>query len=466
MGQQTLYLIFVQAIDNVNKLRKQMMKYSFIIMVCLLGELLLIPLGIKSQLSIIESGQYFLGGNLIETGTAISISADNVILDLRDHIIAGSTGIFIDSNVSDVIIRGGFILSTADHGVSISESCNSIELSDIVISGCPKRAIELLGTSANPIDNIFMENISIDRCATSTAFADSVFFMNYVRNLTFLRSRIVASGNSFRDIDLLHIENSMKSQFLDSNLTDNQGTSLIGANLIDSDGIYFSNFELLNNCATDLSGSFSAFCLNGESLSHVFENCLVLTNSSLNVCSCFDIQENSVGNYFEACELIGNIGNNFSGFSLIGSGEPRNTHANIFKNCKVLHNIALGAGEKSLGFFIQGADNGTILNSLITNNLAKSGESVGILFDTTLGGRNWVLKNNQIDENCGGTDMDSYGVYLITGTGNFFTQNVAFNNGSLIGNQLNGLPSGSTTQVVASNLNSSSAPWTNIASVP
>src|ERR1700738_5329496 len=72
----------------------------------------LIPGG-TAVYTISNEGSYYLGGNLsIASGNAITVAANNVTIDLQGFELVGtggSTGVLINSGVSNVTVRNGTI---------------------------------------------------------------------------------------------------------------------------------------------------------------------------------------------------------------------------------------------------------------------------------------------------------------------------------------------------------------------
>ena len=90
--------------------------------------------------SIASSGVYELTNDIVYTGTAtntaITINANNVTLDLKDHVIRGGTmGIHVLSGVQNITIKNGTIRDMEMHGVFLYDA-SFVELENVVVLEC------------------------------------------------------------------------------------------------------------------------------------------------------------------------------------------------------------------------------------------------------------------------------------------------------------------------------------------
>lgn len=124
---------------------------------------------------ITTSGTYKVTQNIvfnpITSAAAITINADNVVLDLQCFSItqgnatANVDGISISSNHKNIIINQGALKNFSRNGISVASGCNNLVYSDITISNC-LRGISCVGTAVSPIQ--IMQIFGLDLLANHT----------------------------------------------------------------------------------------------------------------------------------------------------------------------------------------------------------------------------------------------------------------------------------------------------------
>jgi hypothetical protein len=141
-------------------------------------------------LTISASGSYYLTGNLaVATGTAITINADNVTVDLNGFTIsssaspANSTGILINGLRRDVTIKNGHILGTTTFSggtftsggfvggiASLNTTSTNLRISEVSVAGIGGTCIDLSASTRNMVDRC-----TVSVCSTSGIVAGRVY---------------------------------------------------------------------------------------------------------------------------------------------------------------------------------------------------------------------------------------------------------------------------------------------------
>lgn len=411
------------------------------------------------------SGKFTLGFDLLETGTdAIIIQANNVVLDLDDHIVSSdNNGIVVKAGTSGVVVFNGFVAGTPGTAILIEENCRSILFQGVSVSQCAGPGIELLGTStADTIFNAGFRNITLNALALSPA-TTNVINMQFCNNILFDGLILNGCGTSLNNLTLMNAHNSRVITCDSAIMTNNKGANLIGVDLSTTSSSIFRDVNLYSNEAD--GGILTGFCLTTSSQENVFSLCNIFSSSVTDGDAVgFLIEDASAKNIFSECRVSGMVANNVTGFRLTGNTDPSDVVQNLFNQCAALDNFALTGTV--IGYDINNADDGSIIESFAADNRAPQGLAAGLRFTMSGGGTRWNINGNRFTRNIGLSDADSFGVLLLTGTENLFIQNVAFANGDTPGNQLFGVYSGSVTEVDVTNLNSVMAPWTNMAITP
>ena len=204
-----------------------------------------------------QPGFISLGDDINESGFDLfQITASNVILDLSEHIISnGNSGVVIDSDLSNIIIRNGTITNQANHGISIGQNCSTIRIENLTVSSCGKNGVkvesgvvgmfitdsflsdvtqaaisikedtenirmknltinhcggpaaELIGSSiGNRVRDVLLEEITTSFCSFSSTYSH-VFCIQYGENITLDSINITNGGNTLCDVRLIELEN-------------------------------------------------------------------------------------------------------------------------------------------------------------------------------------------------------------------------------------------------------------------
>jgi hypothetical protein len=121
----------------------------------------------SAPFTISSSGSYYLTQNLVvSTGTAITIAASRVSLDLNGFTITSTsatpngTGVFVNGDLRDITIQNGSIAGTVTHngsaftgggfqnGISFGGTPSGVRVANVSVSGCGTDGI-LLPTGGN-----------------------------------------------------------------------------------------------------------------------------------------------------------------------------------------------------------------------------------------------------------------------------------------------------------------------------
>ncbi len=142
--------------------------------------------------TISASGSYYLTKNLTATGTAISISADDVTLDLSGFTLTGSgsgtySGIYMNGR-KNVEIRNGAIRAFA-YGINdASSSGKNHRIIGIRVNSCLWRGIYIVGSSCLVRDCIVSDTANTDTAGS--------FYGIYISSGAITDCQVTGTGNS------------------------------------------------------------------------------------------------------------------------------------------------------------------------------------------------------------------------------------------------------------------------------
>ena len=360
------------------------------------------------------------------------------------------------------MLSNGFSTSVNGVGILLQDNIVGLRTINWTMFGCGDSAIQCNGTSLTPVSNILLESIVTSACSflSTSSTVIGVNFGNdvYMRNCT-----INSGGNGTTPLSIVRVANSGGFLFENSSLTDNQASELVGIDLISSASCLCQNIFLTTNNAT--TGDCTGISLSSNSSYNTIENFKILAASAPSGANYgINLQSGSAANYMSGCQITNLLGINVYGIIFTGTGSPSNTIHNTIINSSVIRGTAT-TGEM-VGVEINGADQSTVQNCLITDNNSQFGIAAGLRFNVAAGGTDWNINNNNITRNNGVDTGNSYGILQQTGSDNLFLQNFAYNNGMTSGNQLNGVPSGSVLAVNSTNLTTALSPWANLTIIP
>jgi hypothetical protein len=427
--------------------------------------LIFLSSAITNAMIISEPGQYVIGQDIISFGTdVVTITTSNVNLNLGNRaLLGGNNGIVIDSGLTNISISDGYIANVLGSGIIVGQDCSIINIKNMIFGYCAERAIDIQGSStANNVRTVFFENITTFSSSFSP-LATAVFNADFAHELYFKNCIFLNNGSSLPSIGIMRFNHCSECQVAGLQCNSNMGYAVTGIDLIHGENNIFLGCSFIDNVAAGSGGASIGVRLSGNALYNAFGNCLMLTNSAQEGNSFgFYLDYSSQKNIFQNCQ-IGSLYSydNAIGFLVTGSGVPSNTFDNIFVNIDLANMFALTGS--SLGWFIDNADNCSIESAQVAYLQSNSLVSAAIMFSDPVGGSEWHVRNSSFVHNKGFNDANSYGVFVQTGTNNFFVKNYASNNGIIPANQFNGVPINSVSQVTLDNLNTVFSPFTNLA---
>ena len=376
--------------------------------------------------NISKKGTYTLSSDIVaqekissgaENGFII-ISANDVILDLNCFTLSNSssnngvTAIIIDSGVSHVIIKNGFIgISSGSgnfaSGILCRDSCTDITLENIIVEkivdGSP---ISFVGTSGNEIRNITLRNIASSDHSGATPHAFLCTYTNSVNienvTLNFTTSTTTFTACDISNCNNISINNGSASfnsgsggqtalwkctnsktitlQNLEANHNDNSSPgNLAGVypfyfDTVDS--IQAEQFHIKNN-ANFINGIYASSVNEA-----VFENVYIHANSTeadnniagLLYNNCFDI---NIINLHISKTMNNNVDESPVSLVKTSGVESSGTNANITLNqCNITNNKSINGPV--FGVQCTATPDLSIENSFINNNSSNNNYFQGI----------------------------------------------------------------------------------------
>lgn len=328
------------------------------------------------------SGIVVIGGDLVESDTAIVIAANDVTLDLAGHIITstGSDGIVIEPGLQNIKIMNGTISNVPGTGLVVGEGCSNISINSINILSCDTAAMDFRGTSGNEIIRSRLSNIQISQSSTSVT-ASEVIHLNYTYDFQWQTGFIVENGNVSAPLSVVKIENSNRCSFLSVRVRDNIASSLICFDCATSQNCSFRSCIVVDN--SGVSG-FTGFLFNGStSINHICESCEVSSNlvtGSLTGPLYGYRFVQAQGIKLSGCSAFNNVNSGTLATSHIFGFYLDQAQACSFMRCNAFYNTAPNAGaHNAAGFFIGttgGAGTGvkrcTFIGNEATGNASNS----------------------------------------------------------------------------------------------
>ena len=378
-----------------------------------------------ADLIITTSGTYLLSDDILASGDAtngtIRIQSSYVTLDLGGCFIrqtdatANCTGIVVDANFTNLVIKNGTISGFTLNGISVGANCSKININNLIIENCTTAGAAGAGiTVASGCSNVSVDSILISNCASSgiifNTVVDSVVsnfkmttigatsssyglslsscnriqvFNGSISNSSvtngFLGFRINNSNNSFfKDLFVARCTNIVTLGCFYLNQA--SGCKLINCNIIDCSSIGLSGIEIntVSNCQFDQCSMFN----NSGSFAYGF----LIANSSGNVINQFRV-----------------IGNSFSNFQAIRFSNVGISYNNIFTECIISKNSTSGifygiTDELSNKY-------NTFLNCIVSNNTSSGNLAVG-LYGQNAAFSSWVVQDCLFEYNNGNTDAN------------------------------------------------------------
>lgn len=418
--------------------------------------------------SITQTGIYVLGDNLASTplgaGNIVNITSSDVVLDLNNEVIfqtnavASVDAIVVNAGLTNVTIKNGTIRQVTGQGIVINSSCSNIRLQNVTLENCGLRGINFAGAAApNQIIDSFIDGCTVRNCANGAA-GDFGLWLQQVSKTKITNCVFdgIGSGSTVAGTVVVAIEadNCASLNFDTIQIAGCISPVVTGVRLNPASNCAFTNCLFMQSSGNTATGVFG-FRLSGASVANVFQNCTVLNNTNVSVGFNPD-NSTAANNLFLGCNVLGNTGTTlpFIGFSLQATG--------MLLDCNSAANSTTSG--TCFGYQLNAANNGLLLRCVGNNNTSTATVAVGL--NIIGASATWVINLCQFSNNLGNVAANSFGVRIVSGVTNLFTQNVAFNNRTTAANQLNGVPAGSQTAANSTTLATPTVPWTNMQIIP
>lgn len=441
------------------------------------------------QQTISQPGLYSIGSDITyfpptSNDTIIRISANNVTLDLADHIISqgnttsGLNAIIVDPNLSNITIQNGTLQNITGTGIVIQQNASFVTLSNITTLSCTM-AFDFAGTVNNTINDCTIQDCSVVQCSQgpqllATRFAQCL-------RLTMRNSFLNNNGSFTHNLQVVRLENAQQHTYQNIIINGNNAlTAIRGFSLNNVSNSTFEQCIVQNNVASNSGATNIGFEMedNGNSTGNIFNNCVALANTATNsgaTAKGFAILSNNNYNTFQNCKAILNSSNDISASFTIS----QNT-GNIFIECLADRTLSTTAcqgfdiGQCTACNFIRciisnsQGDSVTGMNFNACNDCLTTGcivvGQVGQTSSTGINNSNSsqnVFSDNLAARNQATLAANSSGYILNNDNSSPYIKNIALRNGSLIANQYVGFNASQINSAVLSNPNSITQPWTN-----
>ncbi|MBT3455891.1 right-handed parallel beta-helix repeat-containing protein [bacterium] len=298
---------------------------------------------IGQQCSITTAGTYLLETSISYTdpgdgsNSAIKICSSNVILDLNGQHITFSSSACTDPD-------------SAMCGIIIEEGCHDITIKNATISGFPGYGIKVNGSSTSNLNNITLENITVNNCSSGIK-------ASYTNNGT-IKSCTTNNNSNSCDFSAygIHLENCTSTKI--EECTSNQNSSekkVYGIYVNNGEEIFIDKCTCKSNSAKKNSYGIN---LKNTSTSHVL-GCTIANNLST--------KKNSYGIKVSSSEFCTLKENTIHRNKTNGTGESYGLYLNSSQRLTVEGNTV---EHNVFGFF----DNETESSSLFIKNIAYCNE--------------------------------------------------------------------------------------------
>ncbi len=353
-------------------------------------------------LTITQPGHYILCEDIaLNSGDAVTIDADFVMLDLNGKSISGSftDGVIINHDHHDIVIKNGNLAGFSNTGILLNYGCYHIDIENLNISNTScAYGMQFVGFGSAGIHDCSIKNCKLTELTTT----GNVWHGIYCYDIQVLNSHF----NSNLAQNIIRLENSKKTRFIECQLNDNElagDTVMYVLNLQNTDSAIFDCCTFNTNQSTQSNQGFDCIYFYNAHGS-VIKNCIFNNNSSQRNFSALNFQSNSSGNTVQSCLISDNIGlNNARGIALLSPN-------NLIERCLIQaisgENAAFGIGI--VASFGGSANNNSILTTdifdvesggnayginIISNTVKNTLVKGCLLFNNTTYG----LKNNGTD---------------------------------------------------------------------
>jgi hypothetical protein len=351
-----------------------------------------LPITISSpgRYILVEHASYNASG----AGSAITINSSNVILDLLNFNlsqqggIASVNGISVASGLTNIVIKNGCIKDFSHVGVSVGSGCSQVVCSGLTFGNCGNRCLELVGSSASPIQIGTVKDCTFLASCTLTT-ADNVVTLSHCLDFELEHCNIHNNGSTAASgsLAMININNSHRCKISTVETHNNIGnTDLRGISLKQSHFNVFKNCMISTHLAWGNNSAAYGIILEGNSTStaNIFLECAT-ANLTGTVVDGFLSSTNCDDNNFICCKSLSHKANSTSG--IVHGFRCITNSRNQFIECIASHNTAPSSTVASpfhgaYGFKID-TTTGTYVRKCIANDNTASARATGFFFGAT-----------------------------------------------------------------------------------
>lgn len=355
----------------------------------------------------------------VTSTTLIKITSSNVRLDLYGRSLSQKlpstknvTGIYIENNLSNVIIENATIDSLTGTGIIVGENCFNITLQNISLSKVYKGGISIQDNT----DTVFIHNCSVSNatCSNQNNIGIELSKVTHAHIDYCSVSNLIAYEPY--NIYCIFLKECTNCSIFHNATNGCRGKSIIGFAFNQCANCIMENNESNGNKATD---GYATGLYVVNSISNTFNTYIALNNTgSINGYG-IQVKGNSYFNTFESCTL----GNNSSSGTGSGYGvDIKNGHSNQFHFISSFGNSGGSSTEsEGVGIKLDSTTGIIIENSSLHYNNGGTGIGYGILLQNC---QKCIVENNKIYYNQGVTD--AYGIKEESLSSSYIASNIVF----------------------------------------
>lgn len=341
--------------------------------------------------TITKPGYYLLTETIISetrNGAIVVIASNDVILDLHGNTITQSSdatnvdGIFINNNLTNIVIKHGIIRKTTGNGLEISSGCSNISLEDITVIECNRTGILFNGSAQALIKNSTLKECLVSGTTSTTSDAIGLN-LTYCTLFKIIDSAFNTSKTTTNMFNAYGFFANNSSHVTVSNCvaSSNQGETIAaGFYALNCTSLEFKNCIAQENNATDTTVSESYGFLMDNTKAVTFKNCHSAQNSAINTAAGFRIKASRY-NHLSACFAQSNF--------ITGSGANDRAHGfMVDTNASIGHSFeqCTASGNQGsthllsicAGFSLAAATHCILTNCLSQANGGTAGFGIGI----------------------------------------------------------------------------------------
>jgi len=341
--------------------------------------------------TIAKPGYYLLTETIISetrNGAIVVIASNDVILDLHGNTITQSSdvtnvdGIFINNNLTNIVIKHGTIRKTTGNGVEVSSGCSNISLEDITVIECNRTGILFNGSAQALIKNSTLKECLVSGTSSTTSHAIGLN-LTYCTLFKIINSAFNTSKTTINTFNAYGFFGQNNSDVNLSNCvaSGNQGETIAtGFYAFNCTSLEFQNCIAQENNATDtaVSESYGFFMDNAKAVT--LKNCHAAQNSAINTAAGFRMKASRY-NHLSECVAQSNF--------ITGSGASDKAHGFMvdttgsighrFEQCIASGNQgSTNALSLCAGFSLATATHCILANCLSQANGGTAGFGIGI----------------------------------------------------------------------------------------